>query len=128
MMAQAIANDGIMMKPYMVEAIIDQKGRCLQKGGEQVLSKAVSSRTARMIGEAMEEAAGSYQMGGPYHIAAKTGTAQIGGADNLYDAWMVSFAPVDNPRYVIAMNHCSTKKYGISLGEPVLKLYDYLLQ
>ena len=128
MMAQAIANDGTMMKPYMVGAIIDQNGKCLKKGEEQVLSKAVSKRTARMIGGAMEEAARSYKMDDTYRIAAKTGTAQIGDADNRYEAWMVSFAPADNPRYVIAMNHCGTKNYGISLKKPVLELYGYLLQ
>lgn len=128
MMAQAIANDGTMMKPYMVGAIIDQNGKCLKKGEEQVLSKAVSKRTARIIGGAMEEAARSYKMDDTYRIAAKTGTAQIGDADNRYEAWMVSFAPADNPRYVIAMNHCGTKNYGISLKKPVLELYGYLLQ
>ena len=127
-MAQAIANDGTMMKRYMVGAIMDQNGKCLKKGEEQVLSKAVSKRTARMIGGAMEEAARSYKMDDTYRIAAKTGTAQIGDVDNRYEAWMVSFAPADNPRYVIAMNHCGTKNYGISLKKPVLELYGYLLQ
>jgi penicillin-binding protein 2 len=36
-------------------------------------------------------------------IAGKTGTAQIGESEDLNRAWFVSYAPVDDPRYVIAV-------------------------
>lgn len=58
-------------------------------------------------------------------IAAKTGTAQRG--DGTNNAWMVSFAPADDPKYVICINHLKTDEFGIALKDSVEGLYEYFL-
>lgn len=126
MMAQAVANNGVMMKPYMVEKIVAQDGRMKKEGCEEVLSEAVSAETAGRIADAMVAAGQSYGLSGQNRIAAKTGTAQIGDAENHYDAWIVSYAPADAPEYVVVINHCYTKEYGASLKKPLEELYQCL--
>lgn len=127
MIAQSIANEGIMMKPYLISSITNGKGEKTDEGKKEELTTPVSKETADKIKNAMVKAGEKYGMmtlenGGK--IAAKTGTAQRG--DGTNNAWMVSFAPADNPRYVVCMNHLESKEYGVALKEEVESIYRYL--
>ena len=59
-----------------------------------------------------------------WQIAAKTGTAQRG--DGTNNAWMVTFAPAEDPQYVIVVNRLKTKEIGKTLAPVVEELYEYL--
>ena len=58
-------------------------------------------------------------------IAAKTGTAERG--DGTNNAWFVSFAPADDPQYVIVANKIKTDAIGKTLAPVVTELYEQLL-
>lgn len=127
MITQSIANEGTMMKPYLISSITNGKGKETDQGKKEELTRPISKETADQIKNAMVKAGEKYEMmtlknGGK--IAAKTGTAQRG--DGTNNAWMVSFAPAENPQYVVCMNELESKDYGIALKEEMESIYDYL--
>lgn len=129
MITQAIANDGKMLKPYLIEEINDGK-RVKKAGKKEVLTEATTKEIANEIADIMKDTGREY---GIYvdgyeklEVAAKTGTAQRGNGKN--NAWMVSYAPADNPKYIVCMNHLKTDEAGIALKESVSSIYQKLYQ
>ncbi len=130
MITQSIANGGKMMKPWMVRFVTDGRGRVKEVGKEELLKKTMEAKTAQKICQAMTEAGEAYDLKEigeeEYRIAAKTGTAQRG--DGTNNAWLVTFAPADSPRYVVVVNRLKTKKIGKSLTPVAEKIYEELFR
>lgn len=61
-----------------------------------------------------------------YQVAGKTGTAEIGENRELNNAWYLSFAPADDPQYVVVVNQCKTKKSGYQMMSVAAEIYQYL--
>ena len=139
MIAQAIANDGKMMQPYLVKSMISEKGKTAYEGKPSLLSAVTSKKTADKITDAMREAAKrscSYfpdSVGDKvdrYQIALKTGTAETGDQNNSNNLWVVSFAPAEDPQYVVVVNHAGAaqNRHGYELVSAVADIYDYLFR
>lgn len=130
MVAQSIANDGVMLKPYLFKSVVNGKGKTTQAGKTEKLVETMDADTAQEIKEAMKEAGDSYELSRVgeqgYAIAAKTGTAERG--DGTNNAWLVTFAPADNPQYVIVANRLKTTEIGKTLAPVVEDLYDALFE
>jgi cell division protein FtsI/penicillin-binding protein 2 len=103
----AIANDGVLMQPFIVAEKHYDDGR-VEHAQPVPLDWAVSPETARMVVEMMaqtvEYGATRAQVTG-YRVAGKTGTAQLPTAFG-YDetktiASFVGFAPVDDPQVIV---------------------------
>ncbi|MGI9645252.1 MAG: peptidoglycan D,D-transpeptidase FtsI family protein [Ilumatobacteraceae bacterium] len=111
LVAATVANDGQMMEPYVVEATFDNDGRVLDRTSPTVWKTPLSPSNAAtmtdlMIGVAETGTASCcIALEGGIPVAAKTGTADLGlGTDvDLVHAWIVAFAPADNPRYAVAV-------------------------
>ena len=129
MITQSIANEGKMMKPYLIKKITNAKGEIIEEGREEVLKETMRPEIAAKIKRAMTKAGEDYDLEDigeeDYKIAAKTGTAQRGDGKN--NAWLVTFAPADDPRYVIVVNRLHTGKIGKTLAPAAEKLYEKLL-
>ena len=110
--AQSVfANDGVRMRPYIIEQIIDENETISIK--PQVLSQPISKETAQIVKEAMGVAVERGMLGGMvkelknYSVAAKTGTAQIANIGELgyksdyTNATVVGFAPIENPKMIM---------------------------
>ena len=130
MITQSIANDGVMLKPYLFKSVVNGKGKTTQKGKTEKLVETMDADTAQEIKEAMKEAGDSYELSRvgeqEYTIAAKTGTAERG--DGTNNAWLVTFAPADNPQYVIVANRLKTTEIGKTLAPVVEDLYNTLFE
>lgn len=78
---QTLANDGVRMRPHIVESVVDAAGRKMYQGGGIVSDSVIKASTARKVREMM---LGVSKYGGTarrarikgYSIAGKTGTAQ----------------------------------------------------
>ena len=111
MVAATVANNGQMMQPYVVDATYDNSGRLLDQTQPQVWKTPISPITANTIREFMigvvESGTASccLDLQGGIQAAAKTGTAELGVADNpdLSHAWIVAFAPAEAPRYTVSV-------------------------
>lgn len=138
MMTQAIANGGKMMKPYLIQNLMDADGHIVYAGKPEILSTAASETSADKVAAAMEAAVGhsAYYTGNETvsavfeacHVAGKTGTGQVGENGDENNAWFISFAPADDPQYVVVVNQCRTTKYGSELMTTAAEIYDYLFQ
>jgi penicillin-binding protein A len=105
MFAAAIANDGTLMRPYMVQRVIAPNFSALVTTRPTVLSHTVSPKVASQMTQMMASVVASPY--GTAHvtayipnlpIAGKTGTAQNGPNNTgLDDAVFTCFAPVHNP-------------------------------
>ncbi len=127
MITQSIANNGKMLKPYLIESVVNGKGKTLLSGEKELLTETMEKSTAKKIRNAMKLAGESYDLetvGGKYAIAAKTGTAERG--DGTNNAWLVTFAPADSPRYVVVVNRLKTTEIGKSLAPVAEAIYEEL--
>lgn len=101
-----IANDGVVMKPYVVKQIVDADGKVVLRNVPQTLGNPIRSDTAAVMRRLLSRVT---ETGGTgvkaavegFKVAGKTGTAQkvVGGhySETDYMASFVGFLPADNP-------------------------------
>jgi cell division protein FtsI (penicillin-binding protein 3) len=131
----AIANNGKMMKPYLVNGIKGD-GIIKQQFSPFVLEENIARpSTIRSAQESMElvvtEGTGRPAFKGfPFAVAGKTGTAHVADRgiqynDMVYQASFVGYFPAKNPQYscivVIRTKPHAALHYGGQLGAPVFK-------
>jgi cell division protein FtsI (penicillin-binding protein 3) len=135
MLYNAIANDGVMMKPYLVSSI-KNNGLTEKEFSPIVLDKQIAKpkviKDARLCMEAVttEGTAKDVFTDFPFGVAGKTGTAHVadgkyGYNDGVYQASFVGYFPADQPEYtcivVIKTKPHAALHYGGQLSAPVFK-------
>jgi peptidoglycan glycosyltransferase len=111
MAAAAVANGGVMMKPYVVDAELDHQGRVLNRTQPEVWKTPITPATAAimtdlMVGVALRGTASCcIALEGGIPVAAKTGTAQLNaaGEPQASHLWITAFAPADAPKYAVVV-------------------------
>lgn len=106
MVASAIANDGRLMTPYLVDTVRAPDLTVVSQTEPQEYSRAVSAATAdqltqMMIGVVDSGTGRSARIDG-VQVAGKTGTAQTLEGQPPH-AWFTAFAPADAPRVAVAV-------------------------
>jgi len=130
----AVANGGLLMKPYVVERILDDSGREVQRFEPQVVHRVISEDTARKVARMME---GVTTNGGTgmnaavegFRTAGKTGTAQKvdpvthGYSATKRTASFVGFVPADKPKLTIlvVVDEPKTSPYGGVVAAPAFR-------
>jgi cell division protein FtsI/penicillin-binding protein 2 len=106
MATSAIANDGKMVTPRILRAVID-KGRQYNTS-PQIAGLPISSETSRTLSEMLAtslETESSEALVEGYRIAGKTGTAEIptptGYSSTLTHASFVGWGPIDDPKFMV---------------------------
>ena len=137
----AIANEGKIMRPFVVEKIIDFEGKEIITEPEikkEVISSEAAKNLAKMMVSVTENGSGSLAKVKNYSIASKTGTAQIpdleqGGYTDEVIHSFVGFAPAFNPEFamVIKLDKPHGLRFAASTCGPVFKriseyLFNYL--
>ena len=129
MVAAAIANDGDVMRPYVVDEVRAPNLSVLDRTDPQSLSKAMSSTTAeeltKMLVATVETGTATPAQIPGIEVAGKTGTAQSA-ADRPPYAWFVSFAPANDPKVAVAVlvessDTSRSEIAGGALGGPIAK-------
>lgn len=129
----AIANDGVLMRPYIVQAITDGNGRIIKRTKPKKIRRVLSSKTARTIRNMMRAV---IENGGTginaalknYTVGGKTGTAQKTDksgtyAKGKYIASFVGFTPSESPELTIlvVVDEPRGKYYGGVVAAPVFR-------
>jgi cell division protein FtsI/penicillin-binding protein 2 len=109
MVASAVANDGKLMKPYMVDELQSSNLDPVAKTEPEELSRPLSPENAQILQSMMEtvvkDGTGkNAQIGGGVTVGGKTGTAQHGVAnsENPY-AWFISYAKLSDGSSPVAV-------------------------
>ncbi|WP_340537760.1 peptidoglycan D,D-transpeptidase FtsI family protein [Nocardioides sp. GXZ039] len=127
MVAAAIANDGVVMRPYLVDEV-QSADYDAQTTDPEELSRAISSETARTLREVMvstvDDGTASAAAIPNVSVGGKTGTAQRGVANKPPYGWFVSFAPQDDAKVAVAVMIQEAPGHEIAggaLGGPIAK-------
>ncbi|MBN9379804.1 MAG: transpeptidase family protein [Chitinophagaceae bacterium] len=138
----AVANNGRMMKPYLVSAVQESGMTVKENAPETMIEKVCSDATLAQLQECLngvviEGTAKDLFKGSFYKVAGKTGTALVangsrGYADHIYQSSFAGYFPADHPMYsciVVIKNKPFAKKYyGAAVAGPVFKeLADKLM-
>ena len=106
MVSAAIANDGVLMDPYIVSNVRSHDLKPIETHQAQVLSKAMTPENAKelqqMMAAVVSEGTGHNAQIPGVEVAGKTGTAQSDPKRKPF-AWFTSFAPVDDPKVAVAV-------------------------
>ncbi|QKY68955.1 penicillin-binding protein [Lentibacillus sp. CBA3610] len=140
--ASAIANDGEMMKPFVISETVDSTtGETLEKNSPEVVSEPISQETSDKMLDLMESVVSSEDGTGQqykledYSVAGKTGTSQIyengelltGHGNNMFS--FLGMAPKEDPEL---MMYVSVKQPDIDYDEigsaPVSFIFNNVMQ
>ena len=107
MVAAAVANHGVVMKPYVVGRVTGPGGGVVKRTHPEKYKRAMRASTANEITRMMEAVVtggtGTAAQIPGIRVAGKTGTAETGGAGTLNTTWFITFAPAGAPRVAIAV-------------------------
>ncbi|MDZ4655108.1 MAG: FtsW/RodA/SpoVE family cell cycle protein [Coriobacteriia bacterium] len=106
MIAAGIANDGVVMRPYLVDSITDRAGRIITETNPRSYMTATDPETANTVTDIMvgvvTSGSGTRAAITGVKVAGKTGTAEAGKSVETH-AWFIAFAPADNPTVAVVI-------------------------
>jgi cell division protein FtsI (penicillin-binding protein 3) len=142
----AISNKGVLMKPYLVKAVVDQKGQLIREYKPTIVRQIISAPTAFKMSSVLTDVVSASDGTGKnariqnVSVAGKTGTSQkFDFASNRYSSErvrtsFVGFFPADDPQVVIyvMIDEPQRDKWGgvaaapvfRNIGEQILRCYD----
>jgi len=136
MIVASIANRGIMMRPYLIEEIVDENGEKVYAAKPEVLAQPITSQTALSLGRMMRRtvddgtASKIFRRHGKdllkkVSICGKTGSLSGDNPPGVYD-WFVGFAPGEDPQIAFSamvINHDRWRIKGAFVAQEALKTF-----
>ncbi len=121
----AIANGGVLMHPYIVDAIVYPEGKS-ERAQPKDIGRVIDWKTAQLVSGMMVNVIddGQAKSAGVegYYVAGKTGTAQIAGEGGYTEETnhsFVGFAPIDDPAFVMIVKfEKPQRQYSVSTAAP----------
>lgn len=113
LVAAAIGNDGVMMRPRLVSEVQDFAGRTVRQYPAEpreipgvptgrVISPATAEALTQMMVGVVTSGSGRNAAVAGAQVAGKTGTAEQGEGE-APDVWFIGFAPAEDPRVAVAV-------------------------
>jgi penicillin-binding protein A len=129
LVASAIANDGVMMKPYIVKEVTDRYDVPLSQTKSKILAESIDKSTADIIEDYMirvvKAGTGTNAKISGITVAGKTGSAEDE-KKNATHSWFVAFAPAEDPEIAVAViveNGGVGGKRAAEVAREVMKAY-----
>jgi len=136
LIAATIANQGRMMKPYLIDWVQDPQGGKVYEAKQEFLEQPISAKTSqdltRMMLRTVEDGTASkifHRYGGnlmkKMAVSGKTGSLSGVNPPGQYD-WFVGFAPADQPQIAFAamiINHDRWRVRGAFVAQEALKTF-----
>jgi len=129
-----IANGGKLLKPQVVQKIVDERKNTVKEFGPVILKESfIDPENLKVVREGMRQAvtgenspkaSATLLNSLPVSAAAKTGTAELGG--DYYHNWITVFAPYDDPKIVLTIVIEKVKGVKVAtlpIAEEVLEWY-----
>ena len=124
MVAATVGNDGILMKPRLVERVVAKDGRVQDDGDPQKQRRVIKEETAKqlaaMMAQVVREGSGTAAALQGVEVAGKTGTAEY--PDSTENrVWFIGFAPVNDPKIAVAVTIERAPGTGGEVAAPIAK-------
>ena len=107
MITCAIANDGVLMKPYLIDKVMSNDGKTVKTFKPQQYGRLMTVEESAELKELMtavvEKGTATKLKGRNYTAAGKTGSAEYGNIKGESHAWFTGFAPADNPEICVTI-------------------------
>ena len=107
MITCAIANKGVVMKPYLVDCVKNVDGNVIKQFNpdtyRRLMSEEESSALSSLMQEVVNSGTGTKLAGLSYTAAGKTGSAEYNSVKTDSHAWFTGFAPADNPEVCVTI-------------------------
>ena len=130
MIASAICNDGVVMRPYLIERVENYKGVVVEETKSKEYKTIFESSQTNILSEYMratvESGTASRLNKDNYTAYGKTGTAQTTSDLNKTNAWFVGYAEVDGKEIAIAViveDSGSGSSFAVPIAEKIFDLY-----
>lgn len=106
MITSAIANGGILMKPYLIDHVEHVGGETVKQFMPEAYGSLMTAEEAQILTEMMKAVVtvgtGSAVYTEGYTVAGKTGSAEFETGKETH-GWFTGFAPIENPQLVISV-------------------------
>ncbi len=107
MITAAIANDGMLMKPYLIDRVETRDRNVVKQFSPDSYKRLMSEEEAQIMTGLMEEVVksgtGTKLSGLSYTAAGKTGSAEYNKVKSDSHAWFTGFAPVEEPQVCVTI-------------------------
>ena len=130
LITQAIANDGLLMKPIILDYVTNNNGILVKDFKTDEYKQLMSQEEAQILTEFMQEVVLSGTATGLqnelYTVAGKTGSAEFKENSSESHAWFTGFAPVDNPQIcvtVIVEEGGSGSRASVPIAKKIMDVY-----
>jgi len=127
----ALANNGQMMRPYIVEKIVSNNGKTTiiqPRAVKQVISQATTAKLTAMLISVVKNGAGRSAKIPGYYIAGKTGTAQVavqgGYSETQTIQSFIGYFPALNPKFLVLVKLDNPKGVESSGRSAALVFHD----
>ena len=132
LVSAAIANGGVLMKPYLVDEVVNYTGTSISKNYPEKYKRLMTTEEASVLKEYMTEVVtngtGVSLSWENYTVAGKTGTAEYSSDKTKSHSWFTGFSNVDNPELVITVIVERADNSGMSavtVAKRILNAYYY---
>jgi peptidoglycan glycosyltransferase len=125
MVASAVANGGRLMRPHLVDRVVDRDGRTVKRVAPHQLARVMSERSAAAVGQMMtrvvQEGTGTASALQGIDVGGKTGTAEVDRPCGPNQLWFIAFAPAAHPRVAVAVTVECGAGTGGTVAAPIAK-------
>lgn len=129
LITSAIANGGVLMKPYIVDHMIDVRGNIKEKQlpqkQEDLFTLPMAQNLSQMMRSVVKEGTGTQAGLKKFAVAGKTGTAENPRGEA--HAWFVGFAPADKPEVVVVVVLENAGSGGSKAGPLAREIFQKIL-
>lgn len=129
MITCAIANDGVLRQPYVVDHVENTSGALIKRfsspGDTQMMSQQEAYILQGLMREVVETGTATRLLEQPYTAAGKTGSAEYNSERDSH-AWFTGFAPAEDPQVcvtVIIEGAGSGGDYAVPIARRVFDAY-----
>jgi len=130
LITQAVANDGILMKPYLISQVISADNEIIKDFKPEEYGALMTETESGILKSLMREVVltGTAKKfnDASYTVAGKTGSAEFNSVKSDSHAWFTGFAPVEDPEIavtVIIEGAGSGGDYAVPMARRVLDTY-----
>jgi penicillin-binding protein A len=124
MVVAAVANDGVLMKPHVVDRIVAPDGDVVTRTRADEVRRVMKAETAAaltpMMVRVVESGTGTAAQLSGVEVAGKTGTAETG-RENANDTGFIAFAPAGDAKVAIAVFLQNQDGTGGSTAAPIAR-------